>query len=143
MNRNGQKYTLFQPLKPNIPGAPRTGLPGYQGHDQHPESFESPQCSKFTRSRCLATMASFERFSRRWTRKKSCLLVGLMSNVAAFVEVNHFFRDVLGMVGDSLQALRDNHEIETPRNRVRTFGHAERQGPVKIMIHGVDFSIPR
>ena len=46
-----------------------------------------------------------------------------MSDILRVTKVDHDFGDVLGVIGDSLNAFRDHHEIEAAGNILGVLDH--------------------
>ena len=46
-----------------------------------------------------------------------------MTDVPALKEIDNFLRDILGVIGNAFQALRDNHQVKRARDR-ETSGYA-------------------
>lgn len=62
----------------------------------------------------------------------------LVADVARFVKVDDFFRDVGGVIADALEIVRDAHQAESTGDGGRTFNHETGQFAVELLVEGVD-----
>src|SRR4051812_32448378 len=58
-------------------------------------------------------------------------------NITAFIKVDHLFSNIRGVIGNSFQALRNDHQVQTSRDRRRPFYDITDKFPVKLLIDGV------
>jgi hypothetical protein len=66
-----------------------------------------------------------------------------MADILRFVEVNDLLGDVGGVIGDALDRLGDNHQLEAARDGLRTLDHEAGELAVQLAVELVHLPIAR